>query len=144
MKKILIIEDRFETRELLQITFEDHYQLLFAENGARGLEIARADHPDLVLLDIMMPGSEMDGLEVCRRLKADPTTAGIVVVFLSAKGQSNDVAAGLDCGAEDYIIKPFSPLALMQKVASRLNREQIGGFGPVGTGGWLNFGLEGR
>jgi DNA-binding response OmpR family regulator len=120
MKKILIVEDRSETRELLQVTFEENYQLLFAENGMQGLETARAGQPDLVLLDVMLAGGEMNGLEVCRCLKMDPATANMVVVFLSAKCRSEDVAAGLACGANDYITKPFSPIELMGKIAAWL------------------------
>jgi two-component system, OmpR family, phosphate regulon response regulator PhoB len=117
MRKILIVDDQLEVRELVQVTLEiGDYQILAAENGQQALDIARAEHPDIVLLDIMMPGSNVDGLEACRRLKKDPATADITVVMLSAKGQESDIAAGRDAGANDYFTKPFSPIALIEKV----------------------------
>ncbi len=117
MKKILIVDDQIEVRELVQVTLEiGDYQILTAENGQEALEISWAEHPDIVLMDIMMPGSEVDGIEACRRLKADPKTADITVVMLSAKGQENDILAGKAAGADDYFTKPFSPIALIEKV----------------------------
>lgn len=117
MKKILIVDDQIEVRELVQVTLEiGDYQILTAENGQEAIEIAQTEYPDVVLLDIMMPGSNVDGLEACRRLKADPKTAGITVVMLSAKGQESDIVAGRAAGADDYFTKPFSPIALIEKV----------------------------
>ena len=117
MKKILIVDDQAEVRELVQVTLEiGDYQILSAENGQQALAIAQQEHPDIILLDIMMPGSQIDGLEVCRRLKADPMTADIAIVMLSAKGQENDIEAGKAAGADDYFTKPFSPIALIEKV----------------------------
>ena len=117
MKKILIVDDQLEVRELVQVTLEiGDYQILAAENGQQALEIARAEHPDIILLDIMMPGSNIDGLEVCRRLKTDPATTDITIVMLSAKGQESDIQAGKNAGADDYFTKPFSPIALIEKV----------------------------
>ena len=78
MKKILIVDDQVEVRELVQVTLEiGDYQILSAENGQQAVDIARVEHPDIILLDIMMPGSDVDGLEACRLLKADPATADI-------------------------------------------------------------------
>ncbi|MFN8454202.1 MAG: response regulator [Anaerolineae bacterium] len=117
MKKILIVDDQIEVRELVQVTLEiGDYQILTAENGQAAVEIAQTEHPDIILMDIMMPGSEVDGLEACRRLKANPATAGITIVMLSAKGQEADLEAGRRAGADDYFIKPFSPIALIEKV----------------------------
>jgi CheY-like chemotaxis protein len=117
MKKILIVDDQVEVRELVQDTLEiGDYQILSAENGQQAIEIARAEHPDIILLDIMMPGSDIDGIEACRRLKADPATAGITIVMLSAKGQEIDIETGRTAGADDYFTKPFSPIALIEKV----------------------------
>jgi CheY-like chemotaxis protein len=117
MKKILIVDDQLEVRELVQVTLEiGDYQILAAENGQQALEVAQAERPDIVLLDIMMPGSDVDGLEVCRRLKSDPDTAYMTVVMLSAKGQESDIEAGREAGADDYFTKPFSPIALIEKV----------------------------
>jgi two-component system, OmpR family, phosphate regulon response regulator PhoB len=117
MKKILIVDDQIEVRELVQVTLEiGDYQILSAENGQQAIEIAKAEHPDIILLDIMMPGSDIDGIEACRRLKADPATADITIVMLSAKGQENDIETGKIAGADDYFTKPFSPIALIEKV----------------------------
>ncbi len=119
MKKILIVDDQIEVRELVQVTLEiGDYQILAAENGQQAIEIARAEHPDIILLDIMMPGSDVDGLEACRRLKSDPATADITIVMLSAKGQEVDIQTGKVAGADDYFTKPFSPIALIEKVES--------------------------
>ncbi len=116
MKKILIVDDQIEVRELVQVTLEiGDYQILAAENGPQALEIAHAEHPDVILLDIMMPGS-IDGMEVCRRLKSDPDTAHITIVMLSAKGQESDIEAGWSVGADAYFTKPFSPIALIEKI----------------------------
>ncbi|MBE7469338.1 MAG: response regulator [Anaerolineales bacterium] len=119
MKKILIVDDQVEVRELVQVTLEiGDYQILSAENGQQAIDIARAEHPDIILLDIMMPGSDVDGLEACRLLKADPVTADITIVMLSARGQEVDVENGKVAGADDYFTKPFSPIALIEKVES--------------------------
>jgi CheY-like chemotaxis protein len=117
MKKILIVDDQIEVRELVQVTLEiGDYQILTAENGQQAIEIAQAEHPDIILMDIMMPGSKVDGLEACRRLKKDPATGDITIVMLSAKGQESDLHAGKAAGADDYFSKPFSPIALIEKV----------------------------
>jgi two-component system phosphate regulon response regulator PhoB len=125
MKKILIVDDQIEVRELVQVTLEiGDYQILTAENGQQAIEIAQAEHPDIILLDIMMPGSDIDGLEACRRLKADPATANITIVMLSAKGQESDIFAGNSAGADDYFTKPFSPIALIEKVEEVMGSEE--------------------
>jgi len=123
MKKILIVDDQLEVRELVQVTLEiGDYQILAAENGKQALEVAKEERPDIILLDIMMPGSDVDGLEVCRRLKNDPEMADTVIVMLSAKGQESDIEAGRQAGADDYFTKPFSPIALIEKVEEAMNR----------------------
>lgn len=123
MKKILVVDDQLEVRELVQVTLEvGDYQILTAENGQQAVEIARAEHPDIILLDIMMPGSGVDGLEACRRLKADPATNDITIVMLSAKGQESDIQAGKAAGADDYFTKPFSPIALIDKVEEAMSK----------------------
>lgn len=117
MKKVLIVDDQPQVKELLRVTLEVvNYQILFADGGHEALQLAQTEHPDVMLLDIMMPDSDIDGLEVCRRLKASPCTADINVILLSAKGQREDVEAGLAAGADDYVTKPFSPVALIQKL----------------------------
>lgn len=116
MKKILIIDDQLEVRELVEVTLRiGDFKILQAENGPQGLEIARAEKPELMLLDVMMPGG-MDGFEVCEKLKKDPLTSGIIIVMLTAKGREVDKKRGKQVGADDYFVKPFSPLALINKV----------------------------
>ncbi|MCB0153957.1 MAG: response regulator [Anaerolineae bacterium] len=122
MNKILIVDDQPAVRELLKTTLEiNDYQLLSAEDGLQAITIAQTEQPDLIILDVMMPNGELDGLEVCRRLKADPTTARTVIIMVSAKGQQSDIEAGLRAGADDYIDKPFSPVALIRKVEHIIN-----------------------
>ena len=117
MRKILIVDDQPEVRELVKVTLEiGNYLILSAENGQEALELARAEQPDIILLDLKMPGSRVHGLEVCRRLKNDPTTAGIYIIIISASGQKDDIEAGQAVGADDYFTKPFSPIALMNKI----------------------------
>ena len=123
MKKILIVDDQLEVRELVQVTLEiGDYQILTAENGQEAIDVAQQEHPDIILLDIMMPGSNVDGLEACRRLKSAKDTEDITIVMLSAKGQEGDIEMGKSAGADDYFTKPFSPIALIEKVEEVMNR----------------------
>jgi len=116
MKKILIVDDQPEVRELVRVTLEiGPYDIYMAKNGNEAIDQAHQQQPDLILLDVMMPDGP-DGLEVCRTLKSDPGTDGIYIVMLTSKGQDWDLEAGYDAGANDYFIKPFSPLELIQKV----------------------------
>src|SRR5579859_306231 len=122
MKKILIVDDQPSVRELVAVTLEiGDYQILTAENGDQALQLARIEMPDLMLLDIQMPGGLLDGLEVCRLLKSDPKTEGIYIILLTAKGQDWDKQAGSQAGANDYFVKPFSPLDLISKVDNVLS-----------------------
>ena len=117
MKTILIVDDQMEVRTLVDVTLRiGDYRILQAASGDEALEIARREKPDLVLLDVMMPNSSIDGFEVCRRLKQDPATRETTVVMLTALGQEVDKEKGFAVGADDYFVKPFSPLALMRKV----------------------------
>lgn len=123
MDKILIVDDRPEVQELLQVTLEiGDYHILFAEDGWQALDLAYTEHPDIILLDIMMPDSEIDGLEVCRRLKADPATVGTPIILLSAKGRQDDIEAGMAAGADDYVTKPFSPIDLISRIERKLRK----------------------
>ena len=116
MKKILVVDDQDKVRQLVSVTLAiGPYEVLTASNGEEALELARAARPDMVLLDIQMPG-RFDGLEVCRMLKSDARTRSACVVMLTARGQDWDKQAGREAGADDYFVKPFSPLALMNKV----------------------------
>jgi CheY-like chemotaxis protein len=117
LKKILIVDDQPQVRELVAITFQiGDYQVLFGENGQEALEIAETEHPDVILLDVVLYGSTLDGLEVCRRLKQNPATQDIAVILLTGGGQKSDLEAGKAAGADDYFTKPFSPMALMKKI----------------------------
>lgn len=113
--KILLVDDEAPLRMLVAATLEGSgYELFEATNGQEGLEIAFREKPDLVLLDVAMP--KMDGFEMCRRLKADPATANIVVIMLTAMGQQSDRQKGAEAGADAYFTKPFSPTALLNKI----------------------------
>ena len=116
MKKILIVDDQLEVRELVEVTMRvGDYQILKAKSGEEAIEIVKAEKPDLIILDIMMPGG-MDGLEATRILKNDPETKDCKIIMLTAKGQEIDREKGIEAGADDYFIKPFSPLELIKKV----------------------------
>ncbi|MDP1809241.1 MAG: response regulator, partial [Actinomycetota bacterium] len=115
MDKILIIDDEPAVVELVEAKLRTSgYETLTATNGRDGIEAAHASNPNLVLLDILMP--EIDGFEVCRRLKADKETESIPIMFLSGKLLERDVVKGLELGADDYIIKPFSPRELVARI----------------------------
>ncbi|MDY6988485.1 MAG: response regulator [Thermodesulfobacteriota bacterium] len=118
MKKILIVDDEEKVRKLVEVTLSvGQFEILHASTGEEALKIARENKPDIVLLDIMMPG-ELDGFEVCRLLKEDPETRHIYVIMLTAKGQQGDKEKGVACGSDDYFVKPFSPVELMDKIDS--------------------------
>lgn len=116
--KILIVDDTPENLTVLQGLLKNDYKLFAAKNGEKALALAHAKLPSLVLLDIMMPG--MDGYEVCKRLKADPATRDIPVVFLTAMANEEDEAKGLALGAVDYVTKPFSPDLVKSRVKNHL------------------------
>ena len=117
-KRILIIEDHADIRRLIRMTleFEDH-EIHEAVNADEGLAAVQRLRPHLLLLDVMMPGS-MDGLDLCRRVKSDPDSGVSWVVLLTARGQSQDIEAGMMAGADAYLLKPFSPLKLIETINS--------------------------
>lgn len=119
MKSILIVDDHERIRELVAATLGDigDYQILEAKNGEEGVAIAKESHPNLILMDVTMPG-EYDGLEAARLLKSDPDTRDIYVVMLTAKGQLADIERGDEAGVDGYFVKPFSPIELIHKVES--------------------------
>jgi DNA-binding response OmpR family regulator len=122
VKKLLIADDEEGVRALVRMTLEGgNYEILEASNGEDALNLARAEHPELILLDVEMP--RKSGLDVCRSLKADTATAGATVVMLTARTQDADVAAGEQAGADGYFTKPFSPFALMRKVEEIMEAE---------------------
>ena len=113
--KVLLVDDDPVILKLLQVNFEmEGYTVSCANDGVEGLEMARANHPDIVLLDIMMP--RMDGLQVTKELKSSDDTKDIPIILLSAKAQASDIQAGRDMGADDYLTKPFDPLELLERV----------------------------
>jgi len=116
MARILVAEDERDIRELIGFTLRHHgHTVLTAPNGEEALAVALRELPDLVLLDIRMP--RLTGYDVCRRLRAEPSTRDIPIAFLSAKGQEAEIQAGMDAGATDYILKPFAPDQLINRVA---------------------------
>jgi two-component system alkaline phosphatase synthesis response regulator PhoP len=118
---ILVIEDEEDIQALVQYNLaREGFRVTGSLTGEEGLQQARADGPDLILLDLMLPG--MDGLEVCRLLKKSAETQAIPVVMMTAKGEEADVVAGLELGADDYVTKPFSPKVLIARVRAVLRR----------------------
>lgn len=117
---VLVVDDDPVIVNLLQVNFEiEGYDVLAATGGEAGLAQARMGHPDVIVLDVMMPG--MDGLEVARRLRDDEETKAIPIILLSAKAQSADIQGGLAV-ADDYVTKPFEPLELLERVKAVLTR----------------------
>ena len=120
-KKVLIVDDEVDFLEMLKIRLEaNNYEVITAANGEDALDKVKSQKPDAVLLDIMMP--EVDGYRVKARLAEDRQTAGIPVIFLTAKGFISDKVAGLSLGVDDYIVKPFEPEELLARIATAINR----------------------
>lgn len=116
---LLVVDDTPENIDIIIGIFRENYSVKVANNGAKALAISASEkQPDLILLDIMMP--ELSGLEVCKRLKSNPKTADIPIIFLSALGEINDVIAGLELGAVDYVTKPAEPAILQARVKTHL------------------------
>lgn len=123
MKKILIIEDNPDVREnLAEILMLSGYEAITAENGKIGVEKAQKDHPDLILCDIMMP--ELDGYGVLHILSRQQLTTDIPFIFLTAKAEKEDFRRGMSLGADDYIVKPFDDVALLQTIEARLQKSE--------------------
>ncbi|MDP2982898.1 MAG: response regulator [Candidatus Latescibacter sp.] len=120
---ILIVDDEEDILELIGYNLtRDGYRVSTAMTGEQALHSARQGRPDLILLDLMLPG--IDGLEVCRRLKSDSLTRSIPIIMVTAKGEDADIVTGLELGADDYIIKPFSPRVLLARVRAVLRRNR--------------------
>lgn len=119
MPRVLVVDDDPQVLRLLRVNFElEGYDVMTATNGEEALDLVGRDSPDAVICDVMMPG--IDGLEVVRRLRADPATVALPLVVVSAKAQRSDVAAGLQLGADAYVTKPFDPAELLKVVAGLL------------------------
>jgi len=114
--KVLVVDDHIDLRRLMRLTLEiEGHEVFEAGTGTEALEVASRELPDVVALDIMMPG-ELQGLEVCRRLRADPRLSGVHVILVSARQQQTDIDAGKVAGADYYLGKPFSPRKLAELV----------------------------
>ena len=125
-KRILVVDDDHDVLQVVKRRLETfHYEVLKASNGQDGLRIAEEQQPDLILLDIMMPG--MKGRDVCLKLKANSSTAHIPVIFLTALGLADHIKAGMDAGAEDYVVKPYAPEQLRERIMVCLARHDGGG-----------------
>ena len=115
-QRILIVEDHADIRRLIRMTLEfENHEIHEAVNADEGLEAVRQLRPQLLLLDIMMPG-QLDGLDMCRLVKIDPSLGMPQVILLTARGQSQDIEAGMNAGADAYLLKPFSPLKLIETI----------------------------
>lgn len=122
-EKILVVEDEETIQELIRYNLaREGYQVTCAASGEKGLNAARTGNPDLILLDLMLPG--LDGLDVCKELKRDAATRNIAVIMVTAKGEESDVVTGLELGADDYVTKPFSPKVLLSRVKAVLRRKR--------------------
>lgn len=122
-KTLLIVEDQRDIRLYLKILFDKEYNLLMATNGQEGVDMAIKELPDLIICDIMMPVK--DGFECCREVKEGLETCGIPFIMLTAKVEDEDVVHGLEIGADDYVLKPFTPSILKAKVRALLNSRQV-------------------
>jgi len=147
-KKILVVDDDMRTVELVKLYLNrDGYRVLIADDGVEALRLAREGHPDLIVLDLMLPG--MDGLEICRTLRGE---SDVPIIMLTAKTTDQDKLTGLDLGADDYVTKPFSPKELAARVRTVLRRlpgergpEEIkhgGDFGGEPSGSWIFPGIS--
>jgi two-component system alkaline phosphatase synthesis response regulator PhoP len=120
-KKVLIVEDEQDILQLVKHYLEkEGFRPVTAMSGLEALKKVKEDKPDLVVLDLMLP--EMDGLEVCKRLRSVPDTAMLPILMLTAKAEESDTIVGLELGADDYVTKPFSPKALVARVKALLRR----------------------
>jgi phosphate regulon transcriptional regulator PhoB len=125
-EKIVVIEDETDILEVIAYNLKrEGYDVITSTSGEDGLEKIEKSKPNLVVLDLMLP--EVDGLELCRKLKADPLTQSIPVIMVTAKGEESDVVLGLGVGADDYITKPFSPRELTARVKAVLRRSKSKG-----------------
>ncbi|MGA2064657.1 MAG: response regulator transcription factor [Thermoguttaceae bacterium] len=123
-KSVLIVEDDEDIRELVSYhLLKEGYQVAGVASGEEALALAEAQPPDLILLDIMLPG--MDGMAVCQKLRASPKAAATAIMMLTAKGEETDIVRGLNLGANDYVTKPFSPKVLLARVRAVLRRGAV-------------------
>ncbi len=117
-KKLLIVDDEKDNRDLLSSLFASEFEILTAKDGLEALALAGQEHPDLIILDIMMP--KMDGFQTCLKLRKDEETANIPIIFLTSKSEPESESFGLDLGADDFVVKPFNKEVLKARVNKRL------------------------
>jgi DNA-binding response OmpR family regulator len=120
---VLLVEDERDIAELVRYHVEKAgMRYVHAGDGGSALRLARGDRPDIVVLDLMLPG--LDGLEVCRQLRRDPATRDLPIIMLTARGEEVDRVVGLELGADDYVVKPFSPRELVARIRAVLRRAE--------------------
>ena len=120
-EKILVVEDDEDIQELIDFNLaREGYHVLKVASGEEALSVENREKPDLVILDLMLPG--LDGLEVCRRLKSGQDGGAVPIIMVTAKGEESDIVTGLELGADDYLVKPFSPRILVARVRNVLRR----------------------
>ncbi|WP_250030722.1 response regulator transcription factor [Paractinoplanes maris] len=121
MTVVLVADDDADIRDLVAFKLEQAgFEVIAVEDGQSALEQARSRQPTLAVLDVSMPG--LSGIDVCRKLRADPSTAGILIIMLTARVQEQDVEGGFSAGADDYVTKPFSPRELVSRIQALLSR----------------------
>jgi DNA-binding response OmpR family regulator len=122
-ERVLVVDDEADIRELVSIKLrKDGFDVRSAENGLAAIEMALAQPVDVILLDVSLP--DVDGLEVCRRLRGQLGASSPRIAFLSARGQESDIRAGLEAGGDDYIVKPFRPSELADRIRMLLERQR--------------------
>ena len=124
-KKVLVVEDDGDILQLVKLYLDNEgFRTITASNGAEALKQVRSERPHLIVLDLMMP--EVDGLEVCKKLRMAPETARVPIIILTAKTEESDTVVGLELGADDYVGKPFSPRALVARIKALFRRLERG------------------
>lgn len=120
MKKVLIVEDEEHIANAEKMILEEDYHVLIANNGLRGFDMAKKEKPDLVVLDVMLPG--MNGFDVCKKIRNEKALKDTKIVMVTAKNEEKDETHGMDLGADDYIMKPFEAIELKHVIKQVLNK----------------------
>ncbi len=136
--KLLVVEDEQDLQDLIRFNLERNgYRVVCADSGEKALRLVRSELPDLIVLDLMLPG--MDGLQFCRTMKEDNESSGVPIIMLTAKSEEADIVAGLELGADDYVTKPFSPRVLLARIKAVLRRGDVAGDTEAGVGGDIHL-----
>ncbi|NOY59829.1 MAG: response regulator [Calditrichaeota bacterium] len=118
-RRILVMDDEHYIRRLLSYIFErEGFEVYLADDGSKGISLAKQIKPDLIFTDVMMP--VINGFQVCKELRSDPTFQNVFIIILTGRGQIQDAKKGLECGADEYIIKPFDPVKVIRRVKQLL------------------------